>query len=132
MKGKAILILSMLFVSAFGLGSCKKREGCTNEAAVNYDKKANIDDGSCVLPPDSAKVIFFFVADSTCGLLHAFIDGDTVIWEFSQALFHPDTTFFGYYMEPGSFNYDIGDNCNTWADNFTLVKDQELEIVLPR
>lgn len=32
--------------------SCK-REGCTNSAATNFDKKANSDNGSCLYPSDA-------------------------------------------------------------------------------
>ena len=36
-----IIIISLL------LTSCKKYEGCTDPAALNYDAAANRDDGSC-------------------------------------------------------------------------------------
>lgn len=47
--------LSLLLMMAFAVSSltvlngCKK-EGCTNENAVNYDTEAKEDDGSCVFP----------------------------------------------------------------------------------
>ncbi len=32
----------------FATSACEKRQGCTNIQALNYDKKANEDDGSCI------------------------------------------------------------------------------------
>lgn len=36
-----------IIIIAFSLASCKKHEGCTDPAALNYDAAANRDDGSC-------------------------------------------------------------------------------------
>jgi len=42
-------IFILALVSAIALSSCKK-EGCTDEAATNYNSKAKKDDGSCEYP----------------------------------------------------------------------------------
>jgi len=42
------LIFSFSLVLVFGFTSCKK-EGCTNEMAVNFDTEAKKDDGTCEL-----------------------------------------------------------------------------------
>jgi len=44
-KGLLFLLLGL----SIGFASCKK-EGCTNELAINYDKEAEKDDGACELP----------------------------------------------------------------------------------
>lgn len=44
---KSILLISVGFLSLTIFISCKK-EGCTNSNAINYDIKANKDDGSCI------------------------------------------------------------------------------------
>jgi len=31
------------------VSSCKKKEGCTDKSAVNYDASAKVDDGSCII-----------------------------------------------------------------------------------
>ena len=36
-----------IIIIAFSLASCKKNEGCTDSAAINFDSGANRDDGSC-------------------------------------------------------------------------------------
>lgn len=40
------MILGILLI--LSVSGCQKREGCTNIQAVNYDKKAKEDDGSCI------------------------------------------------------------------------------------
>lgn len=55
---KVSLILSVVFVAAIMMTSCKK-EGCTNPDAVNYDANAKKNDGSCTFqaPPSSAGTV---------------------------------------------------------------------------
>ena len=36
-----------IIIIALSLTSCKKYEGCTDSAAINYDAAANRDNGSC-------------------------------------------------------------------------------------
>lgn len=48
-----------LVVCVFAL-SCKKEEGCTNPKAINYNSKAEVDDGSCTAEYEG----IYFVKDS--------------------------------------------------------------------
>ena len=49
---KYIYLLSIgIVLGTLILPSCKKKEGCTNPSATNYDPNAEKDDGSCVLSP---------------------------------------------------------------------------------
>ncbi|WP_235296123.1 hypothetical protein [Portibacter marinus] len=51
-------LLNILFLVMVGMGtitsldSCRKVEGCTDEAAENYDPDADVSDGSCVYARD--------------------------------------------------------------------------------
>lgn len=59
---KKIILLSLSFLTI--LTACKK-EGCTDESALNYSESAKKDDGSCVYPEPS------YTIPST----YAFVDG---------------------------------------------------------
>ncbi len=50
-------MLTLLLSMATGC----KREGCTNPNSSNYDPKARVDDGSCILPPPSMLIHFTHV-----------------------------------------------------------------------
>lgn len=41
------------FITILGVTSCSKKEGCTNQSAVNYDPDAHNDDGSCIFDEDN-------------------------------------------------------------------------------
>ncbi|MCX7955082.1 MAG: hypothetical protein N3A01_07830 [Bacteroidales bacterium] len=53
-----VLGLALIFGSSF-FYSCKKKEGCTDKNALNYDPEAEKDDGSCKYPEatDTATII---------------------------------------------------------------------------
>jgi hypothetical protein len=44
------ILLLFVAILAFGFQSCKKREGCTDPNACNYNPEAELEDGSCVDP----------------------------------------------------------------------------------
>lgn len=46
---KKVHIGLLLLLCAFSLNSCKKKTGCTNTNAINFDAKAEEDDGSCIV-----------------------------------------------------------------------------------
>jgi len=52
MKRNLKLIIPALLIGAFsfGVSSCGKKEGCTDNEALNYDADAEEDDGSCEYP----------------------------------------------------------------------------------
>ena len=43
-------ITPIAFVLLITLGACEKKQGCTDQAAVNYDANAETDNGSCIYP----------------------------------------------------------------------------------
>ena len=44
---KTIISITLIGSIAVFSSSCKRREGCTDPNAINYDSKAKHDDGSC-------------------------------------------------------------------------------------
>ena len=50
MKKNFIATISLMALVGLTLNSCKKKEGCTDETATNYEKKAKVDDGTCEYP----------------------------------------------------------------------------------
>ncbi|GIV41847.1 MAG: hypothetical protein KatS3mg034_1157 [Vicingaceae bacterium] len=53
MKTYHLLILTLIIFTTSILSSCKKKEGCTDPSATNYDPDAKRDDGSCIYPSSS-------------------------------------------------------------------------------
>lgn len=53
---KATFILSAVLTIAAVFASCNKKTGCTNQDALNYDAKAEEDDGSCMFTEGSGIV----------------------------------------------------------------------------
>lgn len=46
MKNKSLVIIALALIGAFSMQSCTI-EGCTDKKAINFDAKANSDDGTC-------------------------------------------------------------------------------------
>lgn len=55
MKKPIYLILVVGLIAGLSLNSCKKKEGCTDAEATNYDEKAKDDDGTCEYPIEEEK-----------------------------------------------------------------------------
>jgi uncharacterized iron-regulated protein len=53
---KSSIILASAVVALVGFNSCKK-EGCTDSTAINYDKKAKKDNGSCEYTISSREIL---------------------------------------------------------------------------
>jgi Outer membrane protein Omp28 len=60
----------ILFIIALALfsTSCKKKEGCTDPNAVNYDAEAKKDNGSCILVTESRKALLIEFTAAWCPL----------------------------------------------------------------
>ena len=54
---------------------CKKEEGCTNVGAINFDAKAEKDDGTCQY---NGKVTFYNEVGSGYGNVDVFINGNPI------------------------------------------------------
>ncbi len=50
-KMRKLILFLALTVSVTSIQSCKKK-GCTDPVAINFDEKAEKDDGSCTYPPE--------------------------------------------------------------------------------
>lgn len=61
--------------AAILLIACKKKEGCTNPLATNYDEKAKKDDGTCEFPDDfpDSSIVYFYTENDTL-----LLQGDTL------------------------------------------------------
>ncbi len=63
---KSLPLILVLGVLIFDTTSCKKKEGCTDPQALNYDAEAKVDNGSCLYPTESRKVTFIEFTATWC------------------------------------------------------------------
>ena len=43
-----VLLVGIGIITAISFSSCKKKQGCTNKDALNFDSEAKKDDGTCI------------------------------------------------------------------------------------
>ena len=129
------VFIGLLTVSPILFSSCKQ-EGCTDEAATNYDSDADDDDGSCIYPADN---IVFNVSNPAVG--STFSLGDTV---HIDAMITTDGDVHGYelYIRNTShddmvvFQKEVHAHESPvhihemWVNDVDHHSDMELEIVL--
>lgn len=60
-QSKWFLVGTLMLTLLLSMATGCKREGCTNPNSSNYDPKARVDDGSCILPPPSMLIHFTHV-----------------------------------------------------------------------
>ncbi len=96
---KVLTTFTLAFLIVSGLSSCKKKEGCTDPNANNFDVNATVDDGSCTYDP----------VESTTELLVRKFDAAPVVdgavddmWQSAQKLIGevevPDLVARGTYL----------------------------------
>ncbi len=79
-------IMTVTVVGSIALfsSSCKKREGCTDPNAINYDSKAKVDDGSCEYPTSTTNPTTSTTAKLTFKINHLYnnqaIMFDTILY----------------------------------------------------
>ena len=61
--------LALLILVAVSATSCKKKQGCTNPDAVNYDADAKKDDGNCVNITETRKATLIEFTAAWCPAL---------------------------------------------------------------
>ncbi|MCW8896724.1 MAG: hypothetical protein OQJ96_10335 [Flavobacteriales bacterium] len=101
---KTLLILSATIALSSFFTSCSKDKGCTDPVALNYDKKAETDDGSCIYPtppPPAATT-----ASVNINFTHNF-DGTTVTANDFNTIQY--TNQFGNQMSISKLKYLISD-----------------------
>ena len=132
------LLISLLFV--ISVVSCKKIQGCKDPEAINYDEKANIDDGSCIYNY-AGDISFWFneyrsneLVGAGVTLLTVYFDDvaagtiDPVVWSIGPEC-NGETTFtttldlgehqsenMNYVIRDQSGNTRFSGNINVFAD----------------
>lgn len=77
------LVFPLLFITLF---SCKKKEGCTDADATNYDETAKIDDASCLY---KGSLVLWYQAGVFTGLASTGVTNLSVYVNGQFAMQHP-------------------------------------------
>jgi len=112
-----------LWIITLGLvmSGCRK-EGCTNYIAENFDKRARVDDGSCVVKGCTDPTSITYNKDATIddGTCDSGSNGAIIIWSESDSPFDLYVYVDGSFIGDLSWNYTDSDNwysgkpdCNT-------------------
>lgn len=101
---KIISIITLIVIAAPFFTSCSNDKGCTDPVALNFDKKADKDDGSCIYlapPPPAATT-----ASVTITFTHNFDGTGVTANDFNTIQY---TNLFGNQMSISKLKYLISD-----------------------
>lgn len=98
MKKFILPLLSVCLIVGISTTSCKKKEGCTNPEATNYDADAKEDDGSCVLPAAHGEAVITGLAKANLDLSNDTNSNALLDWEDAPA------TILAKYNEADLYN----------------------------
>ncbi len=98
MKKFILPILSVCLIVGVSTTSCKKKEGCTDPNAVNYDADAKTDDGSCVLPTEHGEATITGLVKASLDLSNDTNANALLDWENAPA------TILARYNESDLYN----------------------------
>lgn len=101
---KTLILLSATIAISSFFTSCSKDKGCTDPVALNFDKKAETDDGSCIYPTPTPPAAT--TASVNITFTHNF-DGTTVTANDFNTIQY--TNLFGNQMSISKLKYLISD-----------------------
>jgi Ethylbenzene dehydrogenase len=80
---KVFTMLALALLVVGGMSSCKKKEGCTDATANNYDKDAKKDDGSCTYDPTESTTELMVKKTTTAPTIDGTVDN---VWNDAPVL----------------------------------------------
>lgn len=106
-------IFFVLVVCLVSFSSCKKKEGCTDSSALNFDNTADKDDGSCTYKGS----ITFWTASSSFGVITVNLNGTSALVT-SYYTGVPSCSANGcatFQQNPGDYYFTASDGSTSWS-----------------
>ena len=114
----ALIILAVLVVNG-----CKKKTGCTDSSATNFDGSAQKDDGSCTY---KGNVVFWNDVASSLGIVTVVMADNTsgnITVDETSAPSCNASGCFTYTNKPGTYSFaaaELSPGTHTWSGSVTI------------
>ena len=114
----ASIILAVLVVNG-----CKKKTGCTDSSATNFDSSAQKDDGSCVY---KGNVVFWNDVASSLGIVTVVMGDNTsgnITLDYTPTPGCNSAGCFTYTNKPGTYSFvatEASPGTHTWSGSVTI------------
>ena len=132
---KLILCLAIITVGLFVINGCKKVKGCTDVAASNFNSSAQVNDGSCKYPVDTADNQITFYFDQSGAEAVVTIDTHTRVTSVPYPVSPPACGIYAagcanFALAVGTYTYSAVSSTSSWSGTVTILPKQCQEVLL--
>ncbi len=123
---KIAYVIALLLSFSIITSSCKKKQGCTDATAINFDASAEQNNNSCIY---KGNVTFWNDVASSLGYVTVTMaDGTTgvITADYSSAPSCGASRCFNYSNVPGTYSYtavEAAPGLHTWSGSVAITSD---------
>ena len=121
---KIVFVVSVLLSLFMAVSSCKKKEGCTDNKAINFDVSAEKNNNTCVYKGNAT---FWNDFSSSDDVIVQMADGTTgvITRKYASAPSCGTTGCFTYSNVPGTYSFIAEEliGSGTWSGSVTITSN---------